>query len=372
MPLLYQKWVPQGGVLSPVLCNVALNGLEKMVKKKAIELCKPILGRGGNPKVHVVRYADDFIIIGPSKKMLKVLRPYVENFLAERGLEISKAKSSLFNIWEQELEFLGFSFNKKRFNYKKRSEVSWEKRSYKSTSRIIIKPSNDNLKKFRNKVRDIVKSHTDLSTLVLKLNEYLRGWAMYFAITGDSAERVRGMHRFVLKQCWDKVVKLHPVTPRKTLKKQFFPVHKFYQLGRYVQRAWVFSVPTKLERPSKKDAKLRLFNLDSIRAPGKAQIKMELNAYEKADRELLEKRVLYTSFSSGAVEKICKRQKFVCPACGQSLSNGEDIEIHHSPSLKDLRLLAISNTQVKTVALHKLCHSQMHKDLQNSSKNLKF
>lgn len=140
---------PQGGVLSPILCNVAFNGLEEMIKKKATELCKPILGHGGNPKVHVVRYADDFIIIGPSKKMLKALRPRVENFLAERGLEISKAKSSLFNIWEQEFEFLGFSLNKKRFNYKKRSEVSWEKRSYKSTSRIIIKPSDDNLKKFR-------------------------------------------------------------------------------------------------------------------------------------------------------------------------------------------------------------------------------
>ena len=117
-----------------------------------------------------------------------------------------------------------------------------------------------------------------------------------------------------------------------------------------------------------KDAKLRWFNLDSIRAPGKAQIQVGLNAYEKADCELLEKRVFYTNFPSGMVEKICKRQKFICSACGQSLSNGEDIEVHHFPSLKDLRLLATPNTRVKTVALHKLCHSRMHKDLQNSSK----
>jgi len=175
---------PQGGILSPSLCNFALNGLEEMVKMKASELCKPILGRRGNPKVHVVRYADDFIIVGPSKKMLKVLKPYVEKFLADRGLEISKAKSSLFNIWEKEFEFLGFSFDKKR------SEVSWAKRSYKLTSRIIIKPSNDNLRKFKNKIRDIIMSHNDLSSLVLKLNEYLRGWAIYFAVTGDSAECV--------------------------------------------------------------------------------------------------------------------------------------------------------------------------------------
>jgi hypothetical protein len=59
------------------------------------------------------------------------------------------------------------------------------------------------------------------------------------------------------------------------------------------------TIPTKLERPSIDDAKLRLFNLDSIRAPGKAQISMGLNAYEKADREKLEKRVIYTSLPSG-------------------------------------------------------------------------
>jgi len=351
---------PQGSVLSPVLCNVALNGLEEAVKIKAIELCKSILGRGGNPKVHVVRYADDFIIIGPSKRMLKVLRPYIEIFLAKRGLEISKAKSSLFNIWEQEIEFLGFSFDKRRFNYRKRFEVTWVKRGYKSTSRIIIKPSKDNQKKFKEKVRNIIVYHNDLSTLVLKLNEYLRGWAMYFAITGDSAEQVRKLHQFVFWACWRKVVKLYPVTPRKIIRRKFFPPHKFYQLGRYVSRSWVFSVPTKLDRPSVKNARLRLFNLDSIRAPGKAQIPAGLNAYEKADREKLEKRIVFTVFPSSTVEKICRRQNFICPACNQSLTNGEDIEVHHVPSLKELNLHATPNAQVKTVALHKLCHSRMH------------
>lgn len=161
----------QESVLSPVLCNVALNGLEEMRKVKAKELCKPILGYRGNSKVHVVKYADDFIIVGPSKKMLKVLRPYIEIFLAERGLEIFKAKSSLFNTWEQGFEFLGFSFDKRRFNYKERFEVSWIKSINKSTSRTIIRLSKENLRKFRNKVRDIVRSHTNLFAFVLKLNK---------------------------------------------------------------------------------------------------------------------------------------------------------------------------------------------------------
>jgi RNA-directed DNA polymerase len=351
---------PQGSVLSPTLCNVALNGLEETIKQKAIELRRPILKRGGNPKVHVVRYADDFIVIGPSKKMLKALIPYIEEFLSERGLEISKEKSSLFNIWESDIEFLGFSFRKRRFNYKRRFEVSWSKRKDKSTSRIIIKPSLESQRKFKLKVRDIIRCHTNLSTLVLKLNEYLRGWANYFALTGDSSEFVRKQHRFVLKLCWYKVVKLYPKKTKKEIRMQLFPKHKFYQLGRYVSRAWVFSVSTKLRRPSVKDAKLRLYNLDSIRAPGQAIIQTGLNAYQKEDLFKLKKRQDLSVFASGTVEKICRRQDFICPVCGQSLTNGEDIEIHHSPSLKELRLNLSLNKQVKTVALHKLCHIRVH------------
>jgi RNA-directed DNA polymerase len=351
---------PQGGVLSPILCNVALNGLEIAIKDKAIELRRPILKRGGNPKVHVVRYADDFIVVGPSKKMLAALRPYIEDFLTERGLEISKAKSSLFNIWEQDIEFLGFSFRKRRFNYKKRFEVSWKKSNFKSSSRIIIRPSIDNLRKFKLKVREIIRSYADLSTLVLKLNEYLCSWANYFALTGDSSEYVRKLHRFVLWSCWHKVVKLYPKMPRKEIRKRFFPSHKFYQLGRYINRAWVFSVPTKLERPSVEDAKLRLYNLDSIKAPGRGTIPLELNAYKKEDISKLEKRKVRTPFPSGRIEKICNRQNFICLACGQSLDNGEDIEVHHIPSLKEMRLHSSPNKRVKLVALHKLCHSRVH------------
>jgi RNA-directed DNA polymerase len=357
---------PQGSVLSPVLCNVALNGLEETIKQKSIELRIPILKRKGNPKVHVVRYADDFIVIGPSKKMLKALIPCIEEFLSERGLEISQKKSSLFNIWEINLEFLGFSFRKRRFNYKRRFEVSWSKPKKKSSSRIIIKPSIENQEKFKLKVRDIIRRHSNLSTLVLKLNEYLRGWTNYFALTGDSSERVRKLHRFILKLCWRKVTKLYPHKTKKEIRKQFFPKHRFYQLGRYVTRAWVFSVPTKLERPSVEDAKLRLYNLDSIRAPGRAMVQTGLNAYKKEDLKKLEKRKEHSVPTSNTAEKICRRQNFICPVCGQSLTNGESIEVHHIPSIKELRLDHSLNKQIKTVALHKLCHTRLHSKITNT------
>ena len=143
-----ENGTPRGGILSPVLANIALNGLEKAIKEKAAEVVKSVLGRRGNPKVHVVRYADDFIILAPSKKMLLVLMPAIENFLSKRGLQISKDKSSLFNIWENEIQFLRFSFKKKAFNYRTSVEIVWEKRKTKSKSRIEIFPLKEKQKLF--------------------------------------------------------------------------------------------------------------------------------------------------------------------------------------------------------------------------------
>lgn len=146
---------------------------------------------------------------------------------------------------------------------------------------------------------------------------------------------------------------------RKQIRKKFSPAHKFYQSGRYVSRAWVFSVSTKLERPSVENAKLRLHNLDSIRAPGYATKPLGLNAYIEADAKKLAKRA-GSSALTGQAERVCQRQNFICPVCGQSLSNGEEIEIHHTPSLKELNANHIPSKQVKLVALHKLCHLYLH------------
>lgn len=205
-----ESGTPQGGILSPVLANVALNGLEKAIKEKAAEVVKSVLGRRGNPKVHVVRYADDFIVVAPSKKMLRVLTPTIGKFLLERGLEMSKNKSSIFNIWESGVKFLGFSFRKRTFNYKTRSEIAWEKRSTKSLARIEIIPEKVKLKLFKTKVREIIYGHTDISILIITLSQYLRGWAGYFNATSSSSEHVRKCHQYVFKLCWARVGRLYP------------------------------------------------------------------------------------------------------------------------------------------------------------------
>jgi retron-type reverse transcriptase len=80
-----------GSVASPVLANLALDGLEHRLKE---QFSTPHGETADRRKVHMVRYADDFIITGTSKELLEgEVKPFVEQFMKERGLELSQEKT---------------------------------------------------------------------------------------------------------------------------------------------------------------------------------------------------------------------------------------------------------------------------------------
>jgi RNA-directed DNA polymerase len=87
-----EEGTPQGGICSPALANLTLNGLERRLRErypKATALSR-------KAKVNLVRYADDFIITGSSKELLEQeVKPLVESFLSERGLELSAEKTQI-------------------------------------------------------------------------------------------------------------------------------------------------------------------------------------------------------------------------------------------------------------------------------------
>ena len=94
---------PQGGIVSPTLANLTLDGLEVLLAKMFPR--RQEKGRWIHPKVHLVRYADDFIITGSSHELLiNEVRPLVEAFLRERGLELSADKTHVTRIQD------GFDF----------------------------------------------------------------------------------------------------------------------------------------------------------------------------------------------------------------------------------------------------------------------
>jgi RNA-directed DNA polymerase len=151
---------PQGGIISPTLANVALDGLEGLLAKRFAR--RKRAGKCEYFKVNLVRYADDFIITGCSKELLEEeVRPVVEQFLQERGLTLSAEKTRVTHITE------GFDF------------LGQNLRKYGGT--LLIKPSSRNVKAFLGKVRGSIRANKTASqvNLIGMLNPVIRGWANY-------------------------------------------------------------------------------------------------------------------------------------------------------------------------------------------------
>ena len=147
---------PQGGIISPTLANLTLDGLELLLKGKLPSWREP------NPKVNLIRYADDFIITGTTKELLEnEVKPLVEQFLRDRGLQLSPEKTCITHI-ENGFDFLGQ--NLRKFNGK-----------------LLIRPSKKNTHVFLEKVRQCIRNHNGASQadLIRHLNPVIRGWANY-------------------------------------------------------------------------------------------------------------------------------------------------------------------------------------------------
>jgi len=87
---------PQGGIASPAIANMALDGLSQQLLERF-----PRSKQGKSPKVNLARYADDFIVTGTSKELLEQeVKPFIETFLKERGLQLSQEKTVITHIKE--------------------------------------------------------------------------------------------------------------------------------------------------------------------------------------------------------------------------------------------------------------------------------
>src|ERR1700688_1603658 len=154
---------PQGGIISPALANCALDGLERLLREK-YPAGKRLKAVGNQrPSVNFIRYADDFVITGKSKELLEgEVKPLVEQFLQERGLELSPTKTVITHV-EKGFDFLGQ--NVRRY----------------PNGRLFTKPSKKNVKTFLAGIRATIKAALGMSAadLIDQLNPKIRGWVNY-------------------------------------------------------------------------------------------------------------------------------------------------------------------------------------------------
>jgi len=199
------RGTPQGGVISPTLANMTLDGLEAAVRAAAPR----------RSRVNLIRYADDFIVTGKSRRILETMvRPAIEEFLAERGLELSREKTAITHVRD------GFVFLGQHFR--------------KHGDALRITPAKEGVLALVRKLGDAIRRHVSapMPVLIRSVNHILRGWANYhrYVLASDAFSRVTN---YLYHQLWRMLRRRHPKKRRRWLVRKYWTA---------TGREWVFSV----------------------------------------------------------------------------------------------------------------------------------
>ena len=157
---------PQGGIISPLLANIALHGMEEALGVLRTKNTGTIKGHRA-----MVRYADDFVVFCESREDTERAKDELSGWLKKRGLELSEEKTQIVHISEG-FDFLGFNVRQYKMPGSKRG------------CKLHIKPSKTSVQKIRDKLKQEWRSMrgTHAGIVVTRLNPIIRGWANYFRI----------------------------------------------------------------------------------------------------------------------------------------------------------------------------------------------
>jgi len=318
-----EKGTPQGGIISPTLANMALDGLQELIKQKL-----------PNCKVNFIRYADDFIITAHDRETLEHhIIPLVRSFLQERGLTLSQEKTVITHI-EQGFDFLGKNIRK--YNGK-----------------LLIKPSKKSTQALLEKVRTIIKKEgRQLSVfgLIRKLNPIIRGWANYHR--HDASRQTFKYIDFRIGQMLKRWAKRrHPNKSNSWIRKRYFKPH-------HTDR-FQFQQPSSQSDSSKP---LKLLKAVDVKIQRYVKVRHLVNPYDKEweiySEQRLFKRTRLAISHKPLFHKLWQRQKALCLLCHQLLSfeSNQAWEVHHiihktNGGTDDIDNLAL---------LHPNCHRQVH------------
>jgi RNA-directed DNA polymerase len=309
---------PQGGVISPLLANIGLHGLENYIKST-------------NSKLGVVRYADDFVVTARDRGSLEIVQDQIKQWLSTRGLELSTEKT-LITSMDEGFDFLGF--NHRHYDGK-----------------LLIKPSKQKVLYFCNRIGTEIKAlnGVEQEVVIKKLNPILRGFANYYKGV-VSKETFSYISSRVWQYLWQWAKRRHPNKNTKWTRKRYFKTIN--------GNKWTFATTTSDRQGDSKVFYLYQIAYTSI----ERHVKVKGNASpdDPSLKEYWEKR--HQKYGKSYWErnsrnyKIAENQKWLCPICGQPLFNGEEIDTHHIVPVAQGGDNSVENLQ----HLHRACHKQEH------------
>ncbi len=320
-----ESGTPQGGIISPVLANLVLDGLETKLNKR-------FASKRQRQNVNIIRYADDFVVTGRTKELLeKEVMPIVETHLKERGLELSLEKTKITPI-ETGFDFLGWNFRK--YNGK-----------------LLIKPSKKNVQSFLTKIRELIDSNkqTETGKLIAQLNPIIRGWANYHRVA-VSKRIYAQVDNQIFKKLWQWARRRHPQKSAGWVRRKYFAT-----VGK---NRWVFCGEAKTTNGETKT--VRLLKASDTPIKRHVKVKAEANPYSPEWETYFERRIdVQMEANLQGYKKLLRlwvEQNGICPTCGEKITKLTGWHSHHIV----YRSHGGTDRNSNRVLLHPNCHKQIH------------
>ncbi len=315
---------PQGGIISPLLANIALHGMEQCLN---IKRCK----RGRITSCYtLIRYADDFIIACRTENQAITAKIKINEWLRVRGLHLSEEKTRITHI-RTGFDFLGFNI-----------------RLYKSKqkNKLLIKPSKQSQVKFRYNLKTTWKTLRGSSAVKVigKLNPVIKGWGNYFK-TGVSSKIFSSLDNYMWNRQYRYARRTHPRKSWKWIKDKYWG-----SLCPDKKDRWIFGC---------KQTGNYLHKLAWIPIQRHIMVKGSSSTYDPSLQDYWKKRTSKEPnlFRTPSHTKIAKQQKFMCPVCSNHLySNYEPVVLHHLI----YQSLGGKSDYTNLMLLHTECHKKVH------------
>jgi len=315
---------PQGGVISPTLANMTLDGMEGVLRRRFA----PSHPQSKKNKVNLIRYADDFVITGATKELLLEARTLIEDFLRQRGLTLSEEKTKIVHI-EDGFDFLG-----------------WNVRKY--DGKLLIKPAKKNVQAFMRHIRSTIRETRTATQarVIARLNPIIRGWANYHR-NQVASETFGKVDHATWQQLWQWACRRHPHKPLTWVKDRYF--------AREGTRNWVFR--SQVIDDNGEVTFARLVRASDVTIRRHRKIKAEANPFDPAwDSYFAERRSLLMQRQGRRLPpKLWEAQKGICPVCREPITTERGWNIH----LVVPRALGGTNARSNLVLLHLNCQWQV-------------
>jgi RNA-directed DNA polymerase len=318
---------PQGGVISPLLLNIALHGMEA-----ALGVRHRKTGENQGERA-VVRYADDLVVFCESKEdALRVRDNILPPWLAERGLSLSPEKTRVVHLTEG-FDFLGY--NVKHYPCPNTTRTGFK---------LLIRPSKKAVTKLRTRLRETWESLNScpIQQVLARLNPIIKGWANYHRVVVAS-ETFKKLDDWMFHRAVRYIKRLHPT------KSADWQTRKYWgRLNPKTNDNWVFG---------DKQSGRFLWKFRWFKIVRHALVKGTASPDDPSLREYWwERRKLNIRNLSDSDVRLAEAQDWRCPVCGMELINGEDLHRHHKEPKSEGGLDTYENREL----LHLFCHQQRH------------